>query len=206
MPSQQLNKDQHVPWTAVNSLSTIIETAHCTCVAGLGESCSHISVICFKIEGAVRAGYTKKACKDKASKWITHQNTTPAHTQITTPAPPSTTMSKTPTTPSNRSTSISRNVPFNFYFIPNRPNYITNLNLPMKLAKHYRGIQHNAESSIIKLVEDHLKRQAKLKKANKNKNKKAITYKPSFTPREHKPTSPTPTFHSTDTTTVIQNI
>ena len=117
-------------------------------------------------------------------------------------------MSKTPTTPSNRSTSPSRNVPFDFYFIPNRPNYITNLNVPMKLPKHCRGIQHNAESSIIKLVEDHLKIQAKLKKANKNKtkNKKATTYKPSFTPREHKPTSPTPTFHSTDTTRVIQNI
>ena len=61
MPSQQLNEDQHVPWTAVNSLSTMIETAHCTCMAGLGESCSHIGVICFKIEGAVRAGYTKKS-------------------------------------------------------------------------------------------------------------------------------------------------
>ena len=51
----------HVPWIAVNSLSTMIETAHCTCMAGLGESCSHIGAILFKIEAAVRAGYTQKS-------------------------------------------------------------------------------------------------------------------------------------------------
>ena len=117
-----------------------------------------------------------------------------AHTQITTPAPPSTILSKTPTTPSNHSNPPSKHIPFDFYFIPNCPNYITNLNLQMKLAKLCRDIQHNAESSIIKLVEDHLKRQAKLKKANKNKtkNKKATTYKPRFTPKEHNPLQPPP--------------
>ena len=32
MPSQRLNEDPHVPWIAVNSLRTMIETAHyCTC-------------------------------------------------------------------------------------------------------------------------------------------------------------------------------
>ena len=61
MPSQRLNKDPPVPWIAVNSLSTMIETAHCTCMAGLGESCSHIGAILFKIEAAVRAGYTQKS-------------------------------------------------------------------------------------------------------------------------------------------------
>ena len=194
---QRLNEDPHVPWIAVNSLSTMIETAHCTCMAGLGESRSHIGATLFKTEAAVRAGYTKKAYTDEACKWITQQNTKPAHTQITTPAPPSTILSKTPTTPSNHSNPPSKHIPFDFYFIPNYPNYITNLNLPMKLAKLCRDIQHNAESSIIKLVEDHLKRQAKLKKANKNKtkNKKATTYKPRFTPKEHKPTSPTLTSH-----------
>ena len=30
MPSQRLNKGPPVPWIAVNSLSTMIETAHCT--------------------------------------------------------------------------------------------------------------------------------------------------------------------------------
>ena len=30
MPSQRLNKGPPVPWIVVNSLSTMIETAHCT--------------------------------------------------------------------------------------------------------------------------------------------------------------------------------
>ena len=37
--------------------------------AGLGESCSHIGAILFKIEAAVRAGYTKKTCTNNAWKW-----------------------------------------------------------------------------------------------------------------------------------------
>ena len=55
MPSQWLNEDPHVPWVAINSLTIMIETAHCTCMAGLGESSSHIGAILFKIEPAVRA-------------------------------------------------------------------------------------------------------------------------------------------------------
>ena len=68
MPSQPLNEDLHVTWIAVNSQSTMIETAHCTCMTGLGESCSHIGAMLFKIEAAVRAGYTKKSCTDEACK------------------------------------------------------------------------------------------------------------------------------------------
>ena len=35
MPSQRLNEDPHLPWIAVNSLSTMTETAHRTCMTGL---------------------------------------------------------------------------------------------------------------------------------------------------------------------------
>ena len=35
----------------------------------LGESCSHIGAILFKIEAAVRLGYTKVACTDLPCKW-----------------------------------------------------------------------------------------------------------------------------------------
>ena len=35
----------------------------------LGESCSHIGAISFKIEAAVRLGYNKQACTDVACKW-----------------------------------------------------------------------------------------------------------------------------------------
>ena len=70
MPSQRLIEDPRVPWIAVNSLSTMIETAHCSCMAGLGESCSHIGAILFKIEAAVRAGYTKKHAQIKLGNGI----------------------------------------------------------------------------------------------------------------------------------------
>ena len=57
MPSQPLKEDLYVQWIAANSLSTGIETADCTYMAGLGELCSHIGAILFK-----RAVYTKNAC------------------------------------------------------------------------------------------------------------------------------------------------
>ena len=68
------------------------------------------------------------------------------------PHPPSTTTAKSKTTPSNTQ---SEHLPFTFHFIPNCPNYISKLKLPMYLAKLCTDIQHNVESSIIKIVEEH---------------------------------------------------
>ena len=91
-------------------------------------------------------------------------------------------MSNPLTAPSNHTASPWEHIHLNFYFIPNHPNYISKLNLPMNLA-------NSAEKSNtmlvinIKLVEDHLQKQNELKKANKNetKNKKTINYKLRFT-------------------------
>ncbi|XP_041472362.1 uncharacterized protein LOC121421662 [Lytechinus variegatus] len=38
-------------------------------MAGLGESCSHVSAVLFKVEAAVRLGYTTQACTDVACQW-----------------------------------------------------------------------------------------------------------------------------------------
>ena len=141
---------------------------------------------------------TSSTSTPTASHSNMQQNTTAAHIQFT--APSSTTISKPITTPSDRSSSPSKHIPFNFHFIPSCPNYLTDINLPTKLAKLCRDIQLNAELSIIKVVEGHLKKQANIKKTNKNKNKKATTYKLRFISREHKPTPPTHTSHPTDTT------
>lgn len=35
----------------------------------LGESCTHIGAILFKIEAAVRSGFTKRACTDEPCRW-----------------------------------------------------------------------------------------------------------------------------------------
>ena len=100
-------------------------------------------------------------------------------------------------TSSNQTISPTELLPFTFYFISNCPNYISKLNLPINLAKLCTEIQRNAESSIIKLVENYLSKQHKHKKRNKNKNNTSnttdINYKPRLTPKEHKPASPIPT-------------
>ncbi|XP_046576305.1 uncharacterized protein LOC124284273 [Haliotis rubra] len=38
-------------------------------MAGLGEVCSHVAALLFKVDAAVRAGLTSKACTSEACKW-----------------------------------------------------------------------------------------------------------------------------------------
>ena len=45
MPSQRPNENQYLPWVAINLRGTSVETAHCTCMTGLGGSCSHIEAL-----------------------------------------------------------------------------------------------------------------------------------------------------------------
>ena len=68
-PSQRLNESPHHPWISLNKETCAVVNAHCTCMAGLGESCSHIGGLLFKVEAAVRAGYTKRACTEEACAW-----------------------------------------------------------------------------------------------------------------------------------------
>ena len=69
MPSQRLNDPPHTPWISLNCETASVINAHCTCMAGLGESCTHIGALLFKIEAAVRGGFTTKACTEEACKW-----------------------------------------------------------------------------------------------------------------------------------------
>ena len=69
MPSQRLNENPYLPSVAINLRGTSVETAQCTCMLGLGESYSHTGALLFKLEAAVRAGFTKNACTDVACTW-----------------------------------------------------------------------------------------------------------------------------------------
>ena len=69
MPPQRLNDNPYMPWVAINLKGTSVQMAHCTCMAGLGEPCSHIGALLLKLEAAIRAGFTKKACTDVACTW-----------------------------------------------------------------------------------------------------------------------------------------
>ena len=136
----------------------------------------------------------------------------------TTPLSPNTSCNASPsllhTNPSSTSTSTpkstpsdiqSEHLPFTFHFIPSHPNYISKLKLPMHIAKLCSEIQHNAESSIIQIIEKHLSKQ-KHKKLKKNKNniKKTHNLKLRFQPIEHPPTSPPYTATKTHTITTTK--
>ena len=56
---------------------------------------------------------------------------------------PSTNTSKLKTTPSKHTISSCEHLPFTFYFIPNRSNYISKLNLSMNLARLGTETQRN---------------------------------------------------------------
>eukprot|EP00795_Rhopilema_esculentum_P010025 gene10025-18655_t len=64
MHSQRINEEFLRPWVAASDDGTIL-CAHCNCMARLGESCSHIGALLFKVEAAVRLGYTSLACASK---------------------------------------------------------------------------------------------------------------------------------------------
>ncbi|CAG2253607.1 unnamed protein product [Mytilus edulis] len=46
-----------------------VEQARCTCMAGLGLSCSHVGALLWKIEYAVRNSMTGVSCTDETAKW-----------------------------------------------------------------------------------------------------------------------------------------
>ena len=56
-------------WLLKKLRGTSVETTQCACMTGLGQSCSHIGALLFKLEATVRAGFTKKACTDVACTW-----------------------------------------------------------------------------------------------------------------------------------------
>ena len=152
-PEEDLNETR--PYSIIDELMDGPPN-HCT---KYQTSTSHPLATMATTTSASTINNTPSTSTSTASHGNMQQKTTAAHIQFT--AQPSTTISKPTTTPSNRSSSPSKHIPFNFHFKPSRPIYITDLNLPTKLAKLCRDIQLNAELSIIKLVEDHLKNRPK---------------------------------------------
>ncbi|XP_033740302.1 uncharacterized protein LOC117327441 [Pecten maximus] len=67
-PSWRVTDEPHHPWVALKRNRPVI-TAHCDCMAGLGETCSHIGALLFKMEAAVRFGYTRSTCTDESCLW-----------------------------------------------------------------------------------------------------------------------------------------
>ncbi|KAG9260834.1 uncharacterized protein LOC125804596 [Astyanax mexicanus] len=70
--SQRLNEPPLQPWVIVSS-SGQVDCAHCTCMAGIAESCTHIGALLFKIEAAVRIRVTKTVT-DVPAYWMMPTN------------------------------------------------------------------------------------------------------------------------------------
>ncbi|XP_065909342.1 uncharacterized protein [Dysidea avara] len=68
-PSQKTPDQAHKAWVILQKADAEVITAHCTCKAGLGEVCSHIAAILFKVETAVRLGLTKPSCTSTSCNW-----------------------------------------------------------------------------------------------------------------------------------------
>ena len=52
------------PWIIANMGGKII-SAHCDCMAGLGESCSHVGALLFYVEAVVKIRDNKTVTQDK---------------------------------------------------------------------------------------------------------------------------------------------
>ena len=56
------------PWI-ISEKSGIIVCAHCNCMAGLGESCSHVGAVLIHIECAVNIE-SSKTCTEEKAYWL----------------------------------------------------------------------------------------------------------------------------------------
>ena len=54
--SQRLNDPSHKSWVCVEKLSGVIKTVHCSCMAGLWETCNHVAPLLFRVEAVVTCG------------------------------------------------------------------------------------------------------------------------------------------------------
>ncbi|XP_041373282.1 uncharacterized protein LOC121386449 [Gigantopelta aegis] len=68
-PSQSVTKKPHEPWVCLDKKQGYVISAHCTCMAGLGEACSHIAAVLFKIEAGVKLGFSKQSRTSTACVW-----------------------------------------------------------------------------------------------------------------------------------------
>ena len=78
--SQRLNDAPLKAWVIVSSTGEVY-SAHCTCMAGVGETCTHVGALLFKIEATVRCREVKTVT-DKPAYWILPSNVNKVHAAV----------------------------------------------------------------------------------------------------------------------------
>ena len=66
--SQRLSATPLRPWVAVEKIGSEL-CAHCNCIAGLGEACSHIAAVLFVLEANVQARKSM-SCLSLPCSWL----------------------------------------------------------------------------------------------------------------------------------------
>ena len=66
--SYSANKPPLYPWVIIKHSGAIV-LAHCTCMAGLAETCSHVGAILHWVEAAVRVNMST-TCTSKENSWL----------------------------------------------------------------------------------------------------------------------------------------
>ena len=68
--SQSIRDTNHKLWIVIEKKSAHIRSCHCTCMAGMSETCNHVAAAMFRIEAAVRTGLTNPACTSTENQWL----------------------------------------------------------------------------------------------------------------------------------------
>ncbi|CAI5661639.1 unnamed protein product [Oreochromis niloticus] len=80
--SQRLNEPALQPWVSV-SITGKVEAAHCTCMAGVMETCSHVAALLFNVEATVRICGTRTVT-DEPAYWGLPGNITKIQPEVET--------------------------------------------------------------------------------------------------------------------------
>lgn len=69
-PGQRKNCAPYNPWICLNKKYGYIVCSHCTCMAGLGEVCSHVAAVLFAIDNITKCGINSQpACTSVKCIW-----------------------------------------------------------------------------------------------------------------------------------------
>lgn len=74
-PSQRINDPPHKLWICLEKQSGKILRSHCTCMAGLSQTCNHVAAALFRIESASRLGLNNPSCTSAACTWLPNNKT-----------------------------------------------------------------------------------------------------------------------------------
>ena len=69
-PSQRISDVPHKLWVCLMKTTGRIMAAHCSCMAGISQTCNHIAAALFRIEAAVRMGLSNPSCTSKPCEWL----------------------------------------------------------------------------------------------------------------------------------------